>query len=314
MKQYDVLNIGTVVVDIPVKIPYEKVDFTQDLTALEELNIIPGGDAANSSIVLSQLGERVALIAAVGDDFFGEIFCRQVGQRGVDVSNVAVKKGVNTSVSIVMINSEGDRCFFCTRGNNDALCESDFDAALLDCGARHLNYSGFFLHPQLDRGGANSTFKAAKEKGLTISADMNVDVHNLGFETIRPLLEYVDIFLPSYIEAKYLTGETQPKRMAQYLVNKTGEKTIVVKLGENGSYLYHHGKGQIIPAFCVDTVDTTGAGDNFVAGVISSFLKGMDMPDCVRFGSATAALNIQYVGATNAHVTLEAVEKFLKSH
>lgn len=102
--------------------------------------------------------------------------------------------------------------------------------------------------------------------------------------------------------------------MAQFLWNKTGIGTIIIKLGAEGSYLYHKGKGQTIPAYSVDAVDTTGAGDNFTAGVITSYLKGIDLPDCVRFGSAVAALGIQHVGATNPNVTLKAVEEFLKTH
>jgi sugar/nucleoside kinase (ribokinase family) len=313
MKQYDVLNIGTVVVDIPVKLPYKMLDFKTDLTPLDSIGVLPGGDAANSSIVLSQLGVSAALIAAVGDDDFGGIFKRQVGGRGVDVSHVAVKKGVNTSVSIVMINSEGDRCFLCTMGSNASLCEADFDFALLDSGARHLNYGSFFLHPLLDRGGIKSIFQAAKQHGMTVSADANSDIYNTGFEAVRPLLEYIDYFMPSYIEAKYMSGESEPKRMAEFFVNETGEKTVIIKLGEEGSYLYHRGKGRVIPAFSVEAVDTTGAGDNFVAGFIRSLLKGMEAEDCVRFGSAVAALNIQHVGATNPDVTLGRVQEFLKA-
>lgn len=314
MKPYDVLNLGTAVVDIPVKLPYKVLDFGTDLTMLDGLYVMPGGDAANSSIVLSRLGKKVALVAAVGDDVFSGIFREQMSESGIDVSQLIVKHGAYMSVSLVMINAAGDRCFLCTKGNNDLLLESDFDMSLLRSGARHLNYSSFFLHPHLDRGGIAAIFKAAKANGLTVSADVNFDKFRLGFDTIRPCLKYVDLFMPSYIEAKYMTGETEPKRMAQFLANQTGDKIIIIKLGEDGSYFYHHGRGEIIPAFSVDVVDTTGAGDNFVAGVICSFLDGMDLKDCVRFGSAAAALNIQHIGATNDHVTLEAVKRFLKAH
>ncbi len=314
MKQFDVLNLGTVVLDIPVKLPYKVLDFKTDLTRLKELKLIPGGDAANSSIVLSQLGMRVSLIAAVGEDAFGGIFKQLLIRSGVDVTFVAEKPGVNTSVSLVMINADGDRCFLSARGNNDTLCASDFGDVLFDSGARHLNYSGFFLHPQLDRGGLTDIFRKAKEKGMSISADANSDIYGLGIKTIKPHLEYVDMFMPSYGEAQQLTGETDPKRMASYLADQIGDKIFIIKLGEDGCYLFQHGKGTVIPAFKVDPVDTTGAGDNFVAGVIFAHLSGMDMPDCVRYGSAVAAMNIQYIGATNPAVTREAVEAFLKAH
>jgi sugar/nucleoside kinase (ribokinase family) len=314
MKQYDVLNLGMAMIDIPIKIPYKTLDFETDITRIDSFNMNPGGDAANSSIVLSKLGVSVALIAAMGDDVLGSLFIKLVESRGLDVSHIVVKKGVSTSVSFAMINPEGDRCFLCELDSNESLCAADFDYSLLDSGAKHLNYGSFFFHPLLDRGGIKSIFMAAKEKGLTISADAKSDVFKTGFEVIRPLLEYLDIFMPSYIEAKYMSGETDPKRMAEFFVNKTGEKVVVIKIGSEGSYVYHNGKGQTIPAFKADAIDTTGAGDNFVAGFLRSFLKGMDIADCVRFGSAVSALSVQYIGATNANVTLENTEKFLKAH
>ncbi|MGE5495318.1 MAG: carbohydrate kinase family protein [Burkholderiales bacterium] len=312
MSRYDILNLGTAMVDIPVKLPYKTLDFKTELTRIDNLKLMPGGDAANSSIALSQLGNSVALIAAVGDDAFGNEFLRQVQSRGVDVSHVAVKKGVNMSVCCVMVNSDGDRCFLFTQGSSETLCEGDFDYSLLDSGARHLNYSSFFLHPPLDSSGVESIFRAAKERGLTVSADANTDYFNVGFEGVRKYLEYLDCFMPSYAEAKHLTGETEPGRMAEFIANKTGVKTIIIKLGAEGSYLYSNGKGGVIPAFSVKTVDTTGAGDNFVAGFLSAMLSGMDTEDCVRFGNAAAALKIQHVGATSPVVTSENVRAFLK--
>ena len=299
MKTFDVLNLGTIVLDIPVKLPYKVLDFKTDLTRLDEFKLIPGGDAANSSIVLSQLGMQVALVAAVGDDVYGKILKQQLSDSGIDITCVAEKPGVRTSVSLVMINVDGDRCFFSAKGSNNALSAADFDLSLFDSGARHLNYSGFFHHPKLDKGGLTRIFKTAKEKGLTISADANRDIHGFGIQTIGPHLQYVDFFMPSYSEAEQLTGETDPKRMAEFIVNKSGEKTIIIKLGEGGCYLYQNNTSKIIPAFKVDVVDTTGAGDNFVAGVIYAHLSGMDMTDSIRYGSAVAALNIQHIGATH---------------
>jgi ribokinase len=111
-----------------------------------------------------------------------------------------------------------------------------------------------------------------------------------------------------------MSGETDPKRTAEFFVNKTGEKTVIIKVGAEGSYLYRHGKGEIIPAFKADAVDTTGAGDNFVGGFLFSYLQGMDAADCVRFASAVSALSVQYIGATNPNVTLGNTEAFLKAH
>jgi ribokinase len=117
--------------------------------------------------------------------------------------------------------------------------------------------------------------------------------------------------MPSYIEGRSMTGETDAGRIARRIVSRTGEKYVVIKLGEEGCFVHEPTREYRVKAFPAQVVDTTGAGDSFVAGVIKSYLDGRPFEDCIRYGSAVGALNIAHVGATHPSVTAEAVDAFL---
>lgn len=312
MKKYDVLNIGIIVADMPVKLPVSVLDFKTDTIRVPGLDIMPGGDAANSSVVLALLEKRTALLGALGNDGIGRLVRGDIASMGVNTENVHMKDGVQTSVSIVMVNSEGDRTFVCTRGNNLTLCAQDLDDTLIG-ETRHINLSSLFAHPLLEKEGGPEFFEKAKNAGVTISADVGHDNYNTGFSGVAHLLQYIDIFMPSYTEAKYMSGETDPKTMAQFFTDRTGEKTIVIKLGSEGCYVYHKGRGCTVPAFRVDAVDTAGAGDNFVAGFLSAYLDGLLIRDCARFACAAAAISVQYLGATSPNTTLDNIQKLMNT-
>ena len=235
-----------------------------------------------------------------------------IGKRGVNVDHVRMKEGVKTSASAVLINSEGERTFVCTRGNNGTLCARDVDETLIR-ETRHINLSSLFAHPLFEKGDGPELFERAKDSGVTISADATHDNDGTGFEGAEKLLRYVDVFMPSYEEAKYISGETEPGRMAEFIVDRTGEKTVVIKLGAEGCYVRDKGRGYRVPAFRVDAVDTTGAGDNFLAGFLSAYLDGAPIEDCARLACAAAAVSVTQLGATSLMTTQKSVRMLMET-
>lgn len=309
-KKYDVFNVGVIVADIPIKLPLEQLDFQTDSMLVETVSVLPGGDATNSSIVLTDLGKRVLLAGCIGDDLFGKTVLDKLVNRGLDISQIKIKKELSTQTSFVMINCSGDRCFLVSGASNFEFCIDDVNTSLLrQC--RHLNFGSFFGLPKLEKDGAVALFQIAKENGLSTSADTVNDSFNSGLKGIRDILPNVDYFFPSYVEARYLTQETDPEKMADYLINKTGQKTIVIKLGEKGCFLKNATERFYMDAFIEKPVDTTGAGDNFVAGFISFLLEGHDLYDCAKFACATAAYSIKSLGATGANISREKVLNYL---
>ena len=128
-------------------------------------------------------------------------------------------------------------------------------------------------------------------------------------------LKYADYIFPNQSEARWMTGETDPDAMAEKLL-AMGAGCVVLKDGENGCWLYRKAGGAImrktfVPAVRCDVVDTTGAGDNFLAGFTAGLLEGKSDEDCAKLATATASASVRYLGAAGLKDRAE-VEEILK--
>jgi sugar/nucleoside kinase (ribokinase family) len=173
---------------------------------------------------------------------------------------------------------------------------------------------GTYLLPRFDGEGAAALFRGARAQGKLTTMDVTWDVEGRWLSTIAPCLPHLSWFLPSTKEAAKITGLERPEEMAAFL-RAQGVGGVVIKLGQRGCYVLPQGKpGFFVPAYKVQAVDTTGAGDAFVAGFLAGLLRGWAPERCARLACAAAALNIQKVGATAGMPTLAQVESFLKEH
>ena len=311
-KTIDVLNVGILCTDIPLKIPYDAIDFTVDSIALDAVPVIPGGDATNVSQVMARLGKKTALSTKLGDDAFGHIVYKIVEQSGVDMQYVKLDVRLKTAISVVMINGKGDRTFLFLPGSIRELALEDIDPAAIRQ-ARHVNFGSFFAHPKLDHGGARELFKMAKESGATTSADVTHDSYCTGFDGIKDSLRYLDYFMPSFKEGKYLTGESSPERIADVFIREAGDITVVLKMGEEGCFIKSHGKCIRSRSFKATVLDTTGAGDNFVAGFLTGLSNGWELEECAEFANAVAGVSVQHLGATSPDMSMEKVREFMQN-
>ncbi len=312
-KTIDVLNVGILCTDMPLKIPYDAVDFSVDSIKLDAVPVLPGGDAANVSQVMARLGKKTALATKIGDDAFGHVVYKIVEQSGVNMRYVKLDPSLQTAISVVLINRKGDRSFLFLPGSIRELALEDIDPAAVRQ-ARHVNLGSFFAHPKMDRQGALELFKMAKENGATTSADATHDSYGTGFDGIKPSLKYLDYFIPSFAEGKYLTGESEPERIADAIVREAdGDITVVIKMGEDGCFIKSRGKGRRVPSFKTTAVDTTGAGDNFVAGFLTGVSSGWELEECAEFANAVAGFSVRRLGATSPDMSMEAIREFIKN-
>ena len=310
-KLYDVVCVGLLNANLPVK-PVDKSVFDVDVTLVDEIDILPGGDAMNESITLARLGNRVGLAGMVGRDSFGEIVLNVAREAGVDVSGVRAGGGAKTSVCIMLINENGDRNFASYRGANSVYSLEDFDPSILKK-TRIINIGSLFALKALDGKGTAALFREARANGVITSADMKYDTYGLGFEGIKETLAYTDCFLPSYDEAAYLTKEKDPAKMADVLLG-AGVKTVVIKLADKGCYIATPQEGYMIEPFKTKAVDTTGAGDNFVAGFLTGLVKGWSLRECGVFANAVGSLSVRYVGPSNGVRSMEQVLSYMDGY
>jgi sugar/nucleoside kinase (ribokinase family) len=177
--------------------------------------------------------------------------------------------------------------------------------------AKILSLASIFNCPLLDGKALVRIFQEAKEQGMIISADMIKPRLGETLEDIREALSYVDYFFPNFDEACLMTGETQEDKVADILYS-CGVKNVIMKIGKRGCYIRNSDGAMIVPA-CqnITAIDTIGAGDNFASGFISALLQGKSIRECGIYANCTAAISVQYSGATAGVQNKEMVENML---
>ena len=272
-----------------------------------ELHI--GGCAANTGIALAKLGVATSVVGKVGDDIFGQFVIETLRENGIDPSAVAVDAEASTAFTFVLVGSDGQRSFLHTMGANATLCEADVDLGVVK-DAKIVHVAGTMVMPTFDGEQTAHVLEQARAAGVMTCMDT---VFNDRLEdylpVVGPCLEHLDMFLPSIEEAERVAGTSEPKEIVRR-IHDAGVGIVVVKLGEEGSYVFGKGEEAFVPSYRVKAVDTSGAGDCFVAGFLAGQLRGWSLEESARFGNAVAAHCVQAVGCTSGVVGFEATRRF----
>jgi sugar/nucleoside kinase (ribokinase family) len=144
--------------------------------------------------------------------------------------------------------------------------------------------------------------RAAHESGAIVCADTKIPTfRSMRLEDLSPVLPMIDYIFPNETEAAFLSGIEESSgdcgKMADALLSK-GIGHVVIKTGEKGCYAACREEQFTLPALRVPVVDTTGAGDNLVAGFLDALLRGENFRSCCEAGIRTAAASVQHLGAT----------------
>ena len=307
MKDLDVLCVGGMVCDLLLS-PVGKFIFDEDKSELELLEQKLGGDAANEAIIFGRYGMKVGLAGEMGDDMTGNGLIEYMHQSGVDTSNIC-RRG-KTRTSVVMIQANGDRNFLTYGRNTQTFCLKDLSMEQL-AHTRMVSIGSIHILPTLDPD-LPEYLRRAQEAGVLTAADMMKRDPRVPEVDMQGIVAHCDYFLPSYIEALELTGKEVPEEQADVFLS-WGAKNVVIKLGEDGCLVRNANESFRTPIYktrCV--VDTTGAGDNFVASFLTGVLKGWDLKKCSEFAAAAGSICVEKVGATAAIESLEQVENRMK--
>ena len=269
-----------------------------------------GGCSANFSLACARLGMDIQLFGKVGDDVFGTFVLVELEDNKVDTANVLLTD-TKTGVTVAVVQGI-ERSFITYRGSNATYSLNDIDISKIRADMVHL--PSYFLMDGLMKDYVKliDLLHAAK---IPVSFDTGWDPRGFVRETVEPLFDILprtDIFLPNIDEARNILGldaKTGPERAAEILLDM-GIKVVVIKMGKDGCWVADRDSLEYVPPFKVNVVDTTGAGDNFNAGFVSSYTSGRTPRDCAIIGSATAALKIGGVG-WSTYPTREKVNRFL---
>ncbi len=281
---FDLVGVGLNATDTLLLVPNFPAYGGKVRIAQEVLS--PGGQVASALTAAASLGLRTKYIGTVGDDARGEIQMESLRSTGIDLADVEIRKGcANQSAYIVIDQATGERTVFWSRPDCLALDPARISAANI-AKARMLHIDGH------DTPAVEKAARVAREHGIPVSCD--VDTIYPGFDRVLPLVDY--LVSSSEFPARW-TGERDPFRALEIIQNEYQMRVAAMTLGADGALARIDGEFLYAPAFVVDCVDTTGAGDVFHGAFCYAVIKGMSVRDGLEFSCAMAALNCTKLGA-----------------
>lgn len=283
----------------------------------------PGGAPANVAAGLSKLGVSCAFLGKVGEDAFGLFLKETLDEVGVDTSGLVFSKEARTALAFVSLRANGEREFmFYRHPSADMLYRPDEVAVELIRSAKIFHLGSISLISEPSRSATLAALEVAHEAGLLISYDPNLRLALWPDTTaaktgMLSIWKKTSLIKVSEEELTFLTGENDTTKAVESLWHKD-LRLLVVTQGKDGCLYFTPDFRGNLPGFQVRVVDTTGAGDGFVAGLLRGLLKNpsalqseSELRSVCRFANAVGALTTTQRGAIPALPTLVEVESFI---
>ena len=253
----------------------------------------PGGQVASALATVAKLGLRVKYIGTVGDDERGRVQLESLRETGINLDDVEIRENCpNQTAYIIIDQSTGERTVLWSRPNCLRLEPESITLEKIAC-ARMLHIDGH------DTPAVEKAAILARGRGIPVTCD--VDTIYAGFDRV---LESVDYLVASSEFPGQWTSERDPFRALETIQKEHGMKCAAMTLGSHGALARIEGKFYYSPAFVVNCVDTTGAGDIFHGAFCYAVLQGMAIQETLEFANAMAALNCTKLGARGGMGTL----------
>lgn len=302
---HKILVIGNAVADVVAR-TVDDVPRTGSLHP-ETVQYFAGGCGNNVAMVLARLGAKVAIVACLGQDVFGDVLLAEWQRAGIETPFVSRHPTEPTGVTIVLVDSAGERRFISTPAANRFLTLDNLPATIWD-GVFALNIAGFFTMPGIEDGALIPLLEAARARGiLTVLDPVGGSARERREELLR-LLPYLDIVLVNEDEGEKVTGEVETDEIARVLFER-GASTIIAKLGAKGSRVYGKLGNFDVPACPAICIDSTGAGDAYIAALLAAMARGDDFRSATAWASAAGAATVESLGATGTWRDWDDLEK-----
>ncbi len=284
MTDFDVVGVGLNATDTLLLVPHFPA-YAGKAPIQEEI-VSPGGQVASAMVTCASLGLKTKYIGTVGDDERGRIQLESLRNSGVDLEHVQVRRGcANQSAYIIIDRATGERTVLWRRDDCLRISPSEIAPEQITC-ARLLHIDGH------DTPAVEHAARIARAAGIPVTVDVDTIYH--GFDRVLP---HVDYLIASSEFPVQWTNESDPFRALEMIQREYKMRVAAMTLGAHGSLALEEGKFVYSPAFVVNCVDTTGAGDIFHGAFCYAVLQRMPMREALDFSNAMAALNCTALGA-----------------
>jgi sugar/nucleoside kinase (ribokinase family) len=299
-RPFDVAGLGLNSIDLVAVVAEYPVSNSKQ--RLQRFARLPGGQIATALSVCARLGWKTRYIGSFGDDVLGQLSRDSLTSEGVDLSASRTVAGATNQFAIVIVDARsGDRTVLWDRHPALTMPASAVSRDAATCGR-------MLIVDCHETAAATEAARFARQAGLPTVIDV---------ERVRPgineLLQQIDAIIAAESFPRELTGYDQTGRALEALAKEFNAPLVSVTLGAEGSLTRCLGREWRTPAFQVDCVDTTGAGDAFRGGFAAGCLRAPDgeVEDVLRYANAVAALNCRALGARGGLPTSEEVEQLL---
>ncbi|MCA9178499.1 MAG: carbohydrate kinase family protein [Planctomycetales bacterium] len=305
--RWDCIVCGSCTVDIIVRpISLHTPIGSSQLHRTEPIVATTGGLVSNSGAALARLGMRTLAFSQVGDDPWGEIIRKRYQSLGVDATGVATNPDHPSSVTVVMVDSDGERSFAHSQGAPKTMDVAYYRQQLSLFAQSRVMLLGYYsLLPQLEHD-LPELLQEIRSTGCLTALDAAGQGGSMS--PLDRILPQLDFYVPSRNEAEAQTGERDPERMIRRFRDCGAAGVVGVKLGSEGALLAD-ASGQLHPIAPIappaPIVDTTGAGDAFYAGLLAGQLLGWSLERSGQLAAAVGAWCTTGAGASAALPTLE---------
>jgi ribokinase len=296
--------VGSLNMDLLIRAP--RIPGPGETIIGSEFHTVPGGKGANQAVAAARLGAQVSMVGRVGEDAFGQALLQNLEGDGIDHTNVTEDQDAATGVALIVVDDSGENSIVVASGANMRLSPADVDEAE----ATIANASALLLQLESPLETVIRAAELARAHGVPTI---------LNPAPARPLPArlptLIDALVPNETETALLsemdTTDLSGAKAAARKLRQTGVGTVILTLGEQGALLAGEDTSKVFPAFDVTPVDTTAAGDAFVAGFAVALAEGKPMAEAVRWGNAAGALSVTKLGAQQSLPTRLALEMLL---
>lgn len=322
----DIISIGEALID------FLSLDRGITIEETRGFTIAPGGAPANVAAACAKLGGSSGFIGKVGNDSFGRMIKNALGSVGVNIDQLILDNAVNTTLAFISVKANGEPDFTFYRnhcGADVALKPDELDEGYIyDGKILHFGSISFTCEPL--KGSTIKAIEIARGSNKVLSFDPNLrpslwdNLHRAKIE-IEKGFGYADVVKMTEEELEFITG-TKSLSEGTDLIIKYGPRIVIITRGSNSCYFNNGIVDLEVPTYNVEAIDTTGAGDAFVAGVLLTLLERSkagsavfnmeryEAEDMLRFAHACGAITVTRKGVIPALPTMDEVQEFLKKH
>ena len=302
-----VVVFGSFVVDLMARIPHLPVPGETVKGPMFKMG--PGGKGFNQGAAAHKAGADVTIVTKIGKDSFGDIALHTMDELGMTKEHVFISEEDKTGIALILVDENTSQNEIAiVSGACGTITEKDTNSV------KELIRESEYILLQLE------VNQDANERIAEYACENGVKV----IINTAPYSKISDEFLskaymvtPNEVEAEALTGikveDLESAKKAATIFKKKGVKKVLITLGEKGVFISDDDKDEILPAFHVNAVDTTGAGDAFNGGFITALAEGKDEWEAAKFANAAAALSVQKLGTTPSMPARKEIDEFLST-